>query len=180
MYVGLARAHVPSVRLPALVDDLAAADWSGPETADAVIARHAADPGPAPLAGHRQALDRCFGAGPVEAIVAALEAEGGEWAAAQLAAIHKGSPTSLKLTLRQLETGAGMALDDCLRMEYRLSQACMAGRDFYEGVRALLVDKDKAPRWNPATLAGVDDALIERHFAFRPEYELTFPDGDAR
>lgn len=181
LYVGLAKAYVPIVRLTALVEDLAAADWSGSgfETADAVIARHAESAGPPPLAAHRDALDRCFDASEVADVITALEAEGDAWAAAQLAAIHRGSPTSLKLTLRQLELSAHLSLDDCLRLEYRLSQACMAGHDFYEGVRAILVDKDKAPRWSPATLDAVDDALIDRHLSFRPEYELTFPEEES-
>ena len=178
LYAGLAKAYVPSDQLPALIDDLAAADWGRAGWVDAVLAAHAGKPHAGHLPAHRAAIDRCFASERVEDIVAALEREGGEWADAQLAALHKASPTSLKVTLRQLATGAGLGLDDCFLMEYRLTQACMAGHDFFEGVRAQLIDKDKAPRWSPALLSGVDLDLVDRHFAFRPESDLTFPDGD--
>ncbi|XP_051478927.1 3-hydroxyisobutyryl-CoA hydrolase, mitochondrial isoform X3 [Apus apus] len=78
--------------------------------------------------------------------------------------ISKMSPTSLKITLRQLREGASMSLQDVLTMEYRLSQACMKGHDFYEGVRAVLVDKDHSPRWKPAALEEVSDEFVDNCF----------------
>ena len=82
----------------------------------------------------------------------------------------------MKLTLEQLRRGGELDFDACMTMEYRLSQACMAGEDFYEGIRALLVDKDKNPTWNPASLAEVDDAEIEAMFAPLGEHDLGFAD----
>nr|XP_054492202.1 3-hydroxyisobutyryl-CoA hydrolase, mitochondrial isoform X4 [Agelaius phoeniceus] len=78
--------------------------------------------------------------------------------------INKMSPTSLKLTLRQLREGASMSLQEVLRMEYRLSQACMKGHDFYEGVRAVLIDKDQSPKWKPAALEEVSDEFVDNCF----------------
>ncbi|KAM7153146.1 3-hydroxyisobutyryl-CoA hydrolase, mitochondrial isoform 2-T2 [Macrochelys suwanniensis] len=78
--------------------------------------------------------------------------------------INKMSPTSLKMTLRQLREGASMTLQDVLTMEYRLSQACMSGHDFYEGVRAVLIDKDQVPKWKPATLEEVTDEFVDSCF----------------
>lgn len=74
------------------------------------------------------------------------------------------SPTSLKLTLRQLREGASMSLQDVLTMEYRLSQACLRGPDFYEGVRAVLIDRDQSPRWKPPALEEVTDEFVDDCF----------------
>ena len=160
LYAGIATHHVPGDRLDALVDALADGD------VDAVLARFATDPGPPPLAERRAAIDRCFAGGSVAAIVATLEAESGDWARATRATLAAKSPTSLKLTFRQLSAGATLDFEAVLVMEYRLSQFCMAGPDFFEGVRAVVIDKDNAPRWRPATLAEVPEAEIDR--AFRP------------
>ena len=176
IYAGLARHYLPQAGLEALIADLEAADWSGDgaAVAEAVLARHATSPGEPPLAGHRAMIDRCFGLETVEEMVAALESEPDAFAHAQLDALRKGSPTSLKVTLRQLREAAPLGLEDCLKMDFRLSQAFMLERDFYEGIRAQLVDKDKHPRWDPPTLAGVDAELVDRHFRFVPERELDF------
>ncbi|KAM9287386.1 3-hydroxyisobutyryl-CoA hydrolase, mitochondrial isoform 2-T2 [Morus bassanus] len=79
-------------------------------------------------------------------------------------AMNKMSPTSLKMSLRQLREGASMSLQEVFTMEYRLSQACMRGHDFYEGVRAVLVDKDQSPRWKPASLEEVSDEFVDDCF----------------
>lgn len=176
LYLGVGTHHVPSGRLDAVVGDLAAADWSGEAAGvvDAVLGRHAADAGEASLAAQREAIDRCFGFGTVEEILSALEREGTDWADAALKVLSQMSPTSLKITLRQIGTGAGLDFDDAMRMEYRLSQACMRGHDFYEGIRALLVDKDRSPKWRPASLRDVGEADVEGHFAPLGSNELSF------
>ncbi len=160
LYAGVATHYVPGDRLDALVDALADGD------VDAPLARFATDPGPPPLAEHRAAIDRCFAGGSVETIIETLEAESGDWARTTRATLAAKSPTSLRLTFRQLSAGATLDFEAVLVMEYRLSQFCMAGHDFFEGVRAVVIDKDNAPRWRPATLAEVTEAEIER--AFRP------------
>ena len=160
LYAGIATHYVPGDRLDALVDALADGD------VEATLARFASDPGPPPLAEHRAAIDRCFAGSSVEAIVATLEAESGDWARTTRATLAAKSPTSLKLAFRQLSAGATLDFEAVLVMEYRLSQFCMAGHDFFEGVRAVVIDKDNAPRWRPATLAEVTEAEIDR--AFRP------------
>lgn len=86
--------------------------------------------------------------------------------------IRQRSPTSLAVTFEQLQRGRGMSLRECLAMEYRMSQACMQGHDFYEGIRAQLIDKDHSPRWSPATLSDLDSHLIARHFEGLGEREL--------
>uniref|UniRef100_A0A7N6APQ4 3-hydroxyisobutyryl-CoA hydrolase n=1 Tax=Anabas testudineus TaxID=64144 RepID=A0A7N6APQ4_ANATE len=88
--------------------------------------------------------------------------------------LSKMSPTSLKITYKQLQAGASLSLQDVLVMEYRLSQACMRGRDFYEGVRAVLVDRDQNPKWNPSTLEEVSDQSVDQCFSSLGEKDLTF------
>ncbi|MBL8836644.1 MAG: enoyl-CoA hydratase/isomerase family protein [Alphaproteobacteria bacterium] len=159
LYCGFATHYVPSAEVPALVAAL--------ETRPAadVLREFNRDAGPAPLAEHREAIDRCFAHDRVEDILAALAREPGEWAHALRAGLATKSPTAMKVSLREIREGKRLVFEDCMRMEFRLSQACMRGHDFFEGVRAVLVDKDNAPRWQPATLDAVDAALVDRHFA---------------
>ncbi len=172
LYAGIADAFVPAARLDELVAALAAG-----ETVEAVLERVAEDPGPAPLSDLREAIDRCFAGESVEAIEAALEEEGSAWARETLAQMAGKSPTSQKIAFRQLRTGRRLGFDDCMIMEYRLSQRVMAGHDFFEGVRAAVVDKDQTPRWRPASLAEVSDEDIEAYFAPLGERDLSFPEG---
>ena len=128
----------------------------------------------------RPAIDRCFAGDTIEAILAALAAEAAGaapiagWAAETRAGLLTKSPTSLKVTLRQLKSARDYDLDQALTLEYRLTQHFMAAHDFYEGVRAALIDKDQKPRWQPATLAEIDDATVDAYFAPLGDRELNF------
>ncbi|XP_030641756.1 3-hydroxyisobutyryl-CoA hydrolase, mitochondrial isoform X4 [Chanos chanos] len=124
------------------------------------------------LQQHIEAINRLFQADSVEQIVENLKNDGSPFAQKQAETLAKMSPTSLKLTFRQLQAGATMSLQEVLVMEYRLSQACMRGHDFYEGVRAVLVDKDQSPKWKPSTLAGVSEQSVEESFASLEERDL--------
>jgi enoyl-CoA hydratase len=176
--LGVATHHVPSGRLSALVDDLVRANWSsdGNGIADAAIRAHATDPGRAELPPYRAVIDRCFAPDRVVDILAALDADGGAFAAQAATTIRTMSPTSLKISLAEMRRGRALDFDGCMVMEYRLTQSILAGHDFYEGIRAALVDKDRNPKWNPATLDGVDEATLDRYFAPPPHGDLTFPD----
>ncbi|RZC40565.1 3-hydroxyisobutyryl-CoA hydrolase, mitochondrial, partial [Asbolus verrucosus] len=121
------------------------------------------------LAPRMKQINHCFSADSVEAIMCRLENDGSEWASDTIKQLCKMSPTSLKVTMKQLEYGSKMTLEECLQMEYRIAVNCLANKDFYEGVRALLVDKDKKPVWNPAKLSDVTPTLVESHFAKLPE-----------
>lgn len=175
LYLGLADHFVPSDSVPALIEALAA-EGSGPAGIDGVVERFVAPGGDSAIAAHREAIDRCFASETVEGIIAALEAEGTPWSDEIRGDLSKFSPTSLKVTLEAMRRGASLDFEAAMVMEYRLSQACMAGTDFYEGVRAVLVDKDRNPRWNPSALAAVDEATVERHFAAPSAGDLTFAD----
>ncbi|NXC26080.1 HIBCH protein, partial [Campylorhamphus procurvoides] len=113
---------------------------------------------------HIEKINSLFSANSMEEIVKKLKQDGSPFAIKQLETINKMSPTSLKLTLRQLREGASMSLQEVLKMEYRLSQACMKGHDFYEGVRAVLIDKDQSPRWKPSALEEVSDEFVDNCF----------------
>jgi enoyl-CoA hydratase len=126
------------------------------------------------------AIDRCFAGDSVETILDALAAEaaGGTqaaWAEETRASLLTKSPTSLKITLRQLAIGRDYELEAALALEYRLTQHVMAAHDFYEGVRAMLIDRDQKPHWLPATLAEVSEGMIDAYFAPIGNRELRFP-----
>jgi enoyl-CoA hydratase len=179
LYCGFATHFVPRDRLPALVAAFARMEHRE-RSVEQMLAGFSTDPGPAPIALRQAAIDRCFAGTTVEAVLDALarEASGGgadaDWAADTHTGLLAKSPTSLKITLRQLIVGHGFGIEEALALEYRLTQHVMAGHDFYEGVRAVLVDKDQQPRWEPATLAAVDEAMVEAYFAPLGAGELRF------
>jgi len=186
LYCGFATQFVPHERVEEMIAALGRIVWETPSVhgqIDAALARFAADPGPPPLAALRPAIDRCFAGDSVEEILDALAVEAGaggahaRWAAETRVELLTKSPTSLKVTLRQLMVGREYDLEAALALEYRLTQHVMAGHDFYEGVRAMLIDKDQTPRWQPATLAEVGDGMVDIYFAPIGDRELRFSRG---
>jgi enoyl-CoA hydratase len=124
---------------------------------------------------HRDVIDRCFWKATVEEIFGALEAEPGEWAKKQLETLKTKSPRTLKVAHRQLALGLqARTFEENMRMEFRIGSRQVHSHDFQEGVRAVIIDKDNAPRWNPPTLAGVSDRVLDEVFAPLGEGELTF------
>jgi enoyl-CoA hydratase/carnithine racemase len=168
VWAGIVDAHVPSAKMNDLQDALGAADLSGPDAnrrVDAVIARFTADAGLPTLPAMMADIDRCFSAESVAEIVARLGKQGGDWADRQLAALLKLSPLAMAITLEQLKRCANRSFEDSMTIEYRMSQACMRpDHDFFEGVRALLIDKDQKPKWNPPTIEGVTREMVDAHF----------------
>ena len=177
LFCGFATHFVPHERIGALTDALAALHWQADEEdaqIEAEFARFRAAAGPPSLFALRSAIDRCFSAGSVAGIMAALSREAGDWAREALEAMRRASPLSLVITHHQLELGRGMSVAEALTLEYRLTQHCMAGHDFYEGIRALLVEKDRKPHWQPATLDAVSAAEVAGYFTTLGERELRF------
>jgi enoyl-CoA hydratase len=182
-YCGFATHVVAHKQVDALVAALAGTKRTGDVRSgqiEALLAGFAADPGPPPLAALRPAIDRCFAGDSVEAILDALAAEAASreadagWAAETRAGLLTKSPTSLKVTLRQLTVGRDYGVEQALKLEYRLTQHFMAAHDFYEGVRAALIDKDQTPRWLPETLAEIDETTVAAYFAPLGDRELNF------
>ncbi|WP_370235672.1 enoyl-CoA hydratase/isomerase family protein [Brevundimonas sp.] len=134
------------------------------------------DAGEPPMEAHLTAIDRLFRFDTLEEIFAALEADSSDWASAQLAILKTKSPQSMKVSLRQLRTGAKLdSFADNMAMEYRLGGRVVRTHDFQEGVRAVIVDKDNAPGWSPADIEGVTDQALDALFAPLPADEEWTP-----
>ena len=159
VYAGLASHFVPAAKFPEIAPRLAQG-----EDAASVLGALAGEPGESALARHRAAIDRVFAAPTLEEILAALDREG-EWGRAAKILLLRASPTSLKLTFRQMRENAGADLETRLATDYRIASRILEGHDFYEGVRAAIIDKDQAPHWHPDSLVAVSDAEIVRYFA---------------
>ena len=168
LWAGLTTHYLPAAALPEAKRRIAAA----PGEIAAILGELPVDP-PAPrIAANAAQIERLFAADTLEDIIAALAADPGEWAAKELAAIAPKAPLSSKVALRQLVEGA--AMDDfasILTMEYRIASRLIMRPDFAEGVRALIVDKDNTPKWNPATPGEVGDELVVSIFAPLPASE---------
>ena len=170
IYAGLADLYIESANLPALIAKLEAL----PLKADAENIRSivqgfsiAVTP---PLAAHRTDIDLAFAHDTVEEIIAALEAAGTEFARHTISILARKSPTSMKVTLRLLRAGRGSkSLKECLQREYDASHAVLASAEFYEGVRAAVVDKDRNPKWHPAAVREVTAELVESYFQHTAE-----------
>ena len=173
---GIATHRVPSARFGALIDGL-----TGTVSVDAVLAAFSEPPGEGPVAQRKGTIDRLFAGDMVENILAALDREAvsgsgdAEWARKTAATIRTKSPLSLKLALAQVRRGKDWDFETCMRMEFRIVSRVIHGHDFYEGVRAVIIDKDNQPRWQPATLADVGEADVECHFAPLGPDELVLP-----
>jgi enoyl-CoA hydratase len=183
LYCGFATHAVKHDRVEALVEELGRASrHTGYEYGldEVYLGRFAVKLGPGTLAALQPAIDRCFAGDSVETILDALagKAAGGPqaaWAEGTRARLLTKSPTSLKITLRQLTIGRDYGLEAALALEYRLTQHVMAAHDFYEGVRAMLIDRDQKPHWRPATLAEVSKSMVDAYFASIDDLELRFP-----
>jgi enoyl-CoA hydratase len=160
--VGIATDYVESARIP----ELKAAIIAAPGDVETLLTQFEGDAGRPPVAAHQDEIHKHFGHNTLEAIFAALETAGTEWAAEQLAVLKTKSPQSMKVSLRQLQFGAvAPTFADNMAMEYRICGRVVVSHDFREGVRAVLVDRDNAPRWDPPTLEGVTKPMLDAIFA---------------
>jgi enoyl-CoA hydratase len=175
IYCGFADVHIPAAKLAGLPSFLA-----GCRTADNVRLR-LDEISVAPAPGHLQAgqgwIDDCYGSDEVETIFSRLGSSKVEGARAALATLEKVSPTSLKVTLRNVRSALSFKnVEESFQQDYRISLACIAGHDFIEGIRAAIVDKDRNPKWRPDKLQDVTPDIVDRHFQSVGELELTFAD----
>ena len=177
---GIATHQVPSARFAAVLDALC-----GAQPPDAVLAAFAAaafaapafaapafaaPQGNSPVTARRVAIGRMFAGARVDAMLDRLDREaraGGPdaaWAQATATTLRGKSPTSLKIALAQMRRGPHWSFSECMKAEFRIVSRIVYGHDFYEGIRAVIIDKDNRPSWRPALLADVDDAEVARHF----------------
>lgn len=167
--LGLATHYLPAGAL----DEAKARIADGPQ---AVLDSLAVEAPEARLLSHRDAIDRLFASDRLEEVFAALEADASDFAQATLATLRTKSPQTMKVSLKLLKDGANMAtFADEMRQEYAVGSRVVQRHDFLEGVRAVIVDKDNAPKWDPATLEGVSDHVIDQIFAPLPDAEAWTP-----
>ncbi len=172
LLLGIATDYVESAKLEALKTAIVA-DSAAIET---VLTEHQADAGEPPVAQHQDTIDAAFAAPDVEAILQALREDGSPWAIAQHDALLTKSPQTMKVAYRQLRAGEALtAFEANMAMEYRIGARVVARHDFLEGVRAVIVDKDNAPKWSPPLLEDVSDALLDEIFAPLPPAEEWTP-----
>lgn len=169
IYIGFATHFVPSAKL----SELRSAIIQAPEQLDELLAKFAQTPdGESEIAPYREKIDKYFGRIRVEDMVSDLRQDGSLWAKETLDAMNSMSPTSLKIALKQIRLGANMSFADVMVMEYRVSQHCMQHADFYEGIRAALIDKDRSPKWQPADINDVSDEAVGEYFASLGDRDL--------
>jgi enoyl-CoA hydratase len=165
IFAGLADFLVQSETLPALIEALATLTSSVNLTEVRTVVRSFAKNVAPVLAAHSDEIDAAFGHKTVEQIVAVLQSSGSPFAQKTLEVLNQKSPTSLKVTLRLLrEAASAIALRQCIEQEFSAVHRVLVSDDFYEGVRAAVVDKDRNPTWRPATLAEVTPELLACYF----------------
>ena len=166
LWAGLATHFLPGERLAEAKTRIA----ERPDAIEAILAELAAEP-PAPrLAGNAERIERLFASDRLEDVLAALSDDPSDWAAKELKAVTSKCPTTAKVALRQFAESPGKAdFAEEMALEYRLAARMMMRPDFAEGVRAVLVDKDNSPCWDPATPEGVTDEMLDAIFAPLPE-----------
>jgi 3-hydroxyisobutyryl-CoA hydrolase len=186
---GLATHFVSSEKLEELEKCLLNLDSGDESAVRAVIEEFSTDvqPDEDSVLNKLSTINKCFSAETVEDIIKAFESEasidGNQWVAPVLKGLRKSSPTALKITLRSIREGRKQSLPECLMKEFRLTMNILrsvVNGDVYEGIRALSIDKDNAPKWNPATLEEVKNEDIDRVFQpFSPAHELQVPSDDS-
>ena len=173
-YLGIANSYTPSDKLEALITALAESDISSKGNIENILQDFHESPGQSDVALLQGQIDVVFRENSVEEILETLKLNGSEWALKTHGTLMTKSPSSVKVTYRELREGAKADFDDCMRMEYRIVTRVMAGHDFYEGVRAVIVDKDNAPKWQPDTFEHVGEAEVDEYFVAPDEGDLHF------
>ena len=158
--LGLAEAHVSRASIPDFVAALEAGD-----DVEAAVARFQSDAAPGPIVQNRAVIDAAFSAGSLSEIFARLAADGSDFAQEAAKAMNQKAPLSLGVALRQMQVGAGLSFEEAMRTEFRIVSRICRGTNFYEGVRATIIDKDQKPAWKPARIEDVTSADVDAIFA---------------
>ena len=170
--VGLATHYVPSENLEEAKQRIS----ENPDRIDGILGQLSDIVPPARIADNLDKIDKFFASDVYEEILAALDADDSDWALKERDTLGTKSPQTCKVALRQLKEGAAMeTFADEMRNEYRIGSRVLVRHDFIEGVRALIVDKDNDPKWNPATPEDTSDELIDAIFAPLPADEEWMP-----
>lgn len=159
LYTGLATHYVASENLAEIEEALCRQT-----DIDAVLQRFAMPGEPAPLKDLRADIDRHFSHDSIAKIIDSLTNDGSEWAQKMLSTLAAKSPTSLLVTHRQLTLGADLDFEQAMQLEFRLVNMVAKGNDFFEGTRAVVIDKDMQPKWQPASLSEISPQQIDKWF----------------
>ncbi|MEM8647757.1 MAG: enoyl-CoA hydratase/isomerase family protein [Pseudomonadota bacterium] len=160
LYAGIATHYVPSGRLTALEEALTSTD-----DVEEALKGFSAEWDASELEGLQKQIDKHFSKDSVEAILESLEKDKSEWAAKQRTIMATKSPTSQRIAFRQMRDGANASFEECMRIEWRMVNRIYKAHDFYEGIRAVVIDKDNQPAWQPATLKDVQEEDVNAYFA---------------
>ncbi len=175
IFCGFADVHVAAEKLAELSSALA--DCRAADDLRARLGGMSVAPIPGKLQAAQRWIDSCFDTNDIETIFERLQSTNLDEARSALAAMGKASPTSLKVTLRNVRAALSFArVEESFRQDYRIALACIAGHDFIEGVRATIVDKDRNPKWHPDKIEDVTAEIVDRHFKSVGPLELTFAD----
>jgi enoyl-CoA hydratase/carnithine racemase len=169
LYCNFIDAIVPQTKFPELI--AAIADTSlqkEPKKITAKIITKFALPASKNIWQQSASIKQCFQRKTIEEIIAALQQENSPWAQQTMASLLRQSPTSLKVTLQKLQNLGALNFDQCLQQDFCLSQHFANATDFYEGIRAAVIDKDRQPKWQPATLAMVRQQTVDAYFQPTP------------
>ncbi len=145
---------------------------SDAEPVDTLLEGLHEDPGTSEIAGLQTEIDRLFSGSCVEEVLARLDDETGdmkEWASQAATDIRSKSPTGLKVAFQQMQRGPGLGLDEALELEFAIARRFMEGEEFFEGIRAAIIEKDQKPAWSPSTLEDVTDEMVDAYFAPLPD-----------
>jgi len=171
--LGLATHYLPAAHL----DEAKERIVQHPDRIAGILGQLSVTPPEARIATNRDKIARLFAPDDLEGVLAALGDDDSDWAQRERDTLGTKSPLSCKVSLRLLREGATMPFfSDEMRQEYAVACRMAQRHDFIEGVRALIIDKDNAPVWNPAAPADVTDHMIDTIFAPLPESEMWTPE----
>lgn len=164
--LGLVTHYTNSVNIPKLEKTLQEQDWGDDPSSELteILTKFHQDPGKSDLKAKEKIIESCFGQKDVTEIISALKQSKDPWAQDIADNLLKKSPIALKVTHKQILLGKNYDLKQGLEMEYRISQHFMRENEFFEGVRALLIDKDQKPAWNPITLNSISPEKVDAYF----------------
>lgn len=175
VYIQLVDSTITQNALPtiiALLQDAATLDVS---SCSRLLADFKPANGNSALQQYQTLIVQHFSKASIAEIIASLQKDMQPWSQQTLAVLQAKSPTSLKVTFEQLKRAKTLALSDCLKMDFYLTQQFLAGNEFYEGIRAAVIEKDRSPQWQPAQLKDISSALLNRFFLWQEKLELQLP-----
>ncbi len=166
-YAGLINHFVPSNQLAEMVSALCTTQLPGDawQAVTDLLNTFSITPDEAPLKAHQFTIDGIFAGDSIESIERFLESDDSQWARSVASHLQQKSPLSLMVTLEALKRSYGKPLADCLSQDFLLTQSFLMSHDLYEGIRAVVIDKDMAPKWQPAKLSDISDNEINEYFS---------------